>query len=127
MPGINKVMLIGHVGADPELRYLQDNVAVLRFSLATSEFIMKGGIRTEQTEWHQVVFWRSLAETGHKLLRKGKLVYLEGKCHTHSYEDKDGVKRYTTEVIAENFTLLGRNSDFEDQDKTFPTNTSFTG
>ncbi|WP_214072988.1 single-stranded DNA-binding protein [Mucilaginibacter sp. dw_454] len=113
MSGVNKVILVGHLGKDPELRYLPDNVAVLSFPLATSEFIVKNGVKTEQTDWHNIVMWRSLAEAGHKVLRKGKLVYVEGKLHTRSFEDKEGVKRYTTEVIPDNFIVLGRSSDFE--------------
>jgi len=113
MSGVNKVILVGHLGKDPELRYLADNVAVLSFPLATSEFIVKGGIKTEQTDWHNIVMWRSLAEAGHKTLRKGKLVYIEGKLRTRNFEDKEGIKRYTSEVITDTFTVLGRSSDFE--------------
>ena len=113
MSGVNKVILVGHLGKDPELRYLQDNIAVLSFPLATSEFIIKNGVKTEHTEWHNIVMWRSLAEAGHRSLRKGKLIYVEGKCRTRSFEDKEGIKRYTTEIIPEPFTLLGRSSDFE--------------
>ncbi|MEZ2334320.1 single-stranded DNA-binding protein [Mucilaginibacter sp. RCC_168] len=113
MSGVNKVILVGHIGKDPEFRYLQDNTAVLSFPLATSEFVIKNGIKTEHTEWHNIVMWRSLAEAAHKTLRKGKLIYIEGKCRTQSFEDKEGIKRYTTEIIPETFTLLGRNSDFE--------------
>jgi len=113
MSGINKVILVGHLGKDPEIKYLQDNVAVLTFPLATSEFIVKNGIKTEQTEWHNIVMWRTLAEAGHKVLRKGKLIYIEGKARTRSFEDKEGIRRYSTEIIPENFTMLGRNSDFE--------------
>ncbi|WP_419702004.1 single-stranded DNA-binding protein [Mucilaginibacter sp. NFX135] len=113
MSGVNKVILVGHIGKDPGFRYLQDNTAVLSFPLATSEFVIKNGIKTEHTEWHNIVMWRSLAEAAHKTLRKGKLIYIEGKCRTRSFEDKEGIKRYTTEIIPEIFTLLGRNSDFE--------------
>lgn len=116
MSGINKVILVGHLGKDPELKYLQDNVAVLTFPLATSEFIIKNGIKTEQTDWHNIVMWRSLAEAGHKMLRKGKLVYVEGKARTRAFEDKEGIRRYTTEIIPDNFTILGRHSDFETDD-----------
>lgn len=116
MSGINKVILVGHLGKDPELRHLPDDVAVISFPLATTEFITKAGTRTEHTEWHNVVLWRGLAEAASRLLKKGKLVYIEGKCHTRSYDDKEGIKRYTTEVIADNFVLLGRNSDFEEID-----------
>lgn len=113
MSGINKVILVGHLGKDPDFRYLPDHVAVLTFPLATSEFITKNGVKTEQTDWHNIVMWRSLAEAGFRSLRKGKLIYIEGKIHTRSFEDKEGIKRYTTEVTPDSFTVLGRSSDFE--------------
>src|ERR1700712_1818747 len=112
MSGINKVILIGHLGKDPDFRYLTDNVAVVSFPLATTEYLNKDGKRTEITEWHNIVLWRGLADAAAKLLKKGKLVYIEGKCRTRAFEDKHQIKRYTTEIVAENFTLLGRNSDF---------------
>ena len=124
MSGINKVILVGHLGKDPELRYLEDHVAVASFPLATSEFINKGSIRTEQTEWHNIVMWRSLAEAAHKILTKGKLIYVEGKLHTRSFEDKAGTKKYATEIIADSFTLLGRNSDFHDDEVVIKTSES---
>jgi single-strand DNA-binding protein len=108
-------MLVGHLGKDPDLRYLQNNVAVLSFPLATSEIIIKNGVKVEQTEWHNIVMWRGLAEAAEKTLKKGKLIYMEGKCRTRSFEDKNGVNRYTTEIVAESFTLLGRPSDFEQE------------
>jgi single-strand DNA-binding protein len=116
MSGINKVILVGHLGKDPDFRYLPDNVAVLTFPLATSEFVIKNGIKTELTDWHNIVMWRSLAEAGHKTLRKGKLIYIEGKIRTRSFEDKEGMKRYTTEIIPDIFTLLGRSTDFEKEE-----------
>ena len=115
MSGVNKVVLVGHVGADPELRKLAGDVSVTSFSLATSEMIKKNGVKVEHTDWHQVIMWRTLADVAAKLLKKGKLVFVEGKLKTRSFEDKDGVMRYTTEVVAENFTLLGRNSDFDER------------
>ena len=118
MSGINKVILVGHLGKDPELRYLNDNVSVVSFPLATTEMIIKEGKRTEQTEWHNIIMWRALADIAAKLLCKGKLVYVEGKLKTRFIEDKDGHKRYITEIIVENFKLLGRKSDFEEFDHT---------
>ena len=115
MSGINKVILVGHLGKDPELRLLDGNVAVTSFPLATSEAINKSGIKTELTEWHNIVMWRSLAECAVKVLKKGKLVYLEGKLRTRNFEDKAGVKKYVTEIVADNFKLLGRASDFESE------------
>src|SRR5476651_664882 len=113
MSGINKVILVGHLGKDPEIRQLEGGVSVASFPLATSETFNKDGKKVEQTEWHNIVLWRSLAEVAAKFLQKGKLVYIEGKLRTRSFEDKDGVKKYTTEVVAENFTILGRKTDFE--------------
>ena len=113
MSGINKVILVGHLGKDPEVRHLEGGVTVASFPLATSETYNKNGKRVEQTEWHNIVLWRGLAEVASKYLQKGKLVYIEGKLRTRSFEDKEKVKKYVTEVVAENFTMLGRKSDFE--------------
>ncbi len=112
MPGINKVILVGHLGKDPYLRLLENNIPVASFPLATSETFAKNGVKEEQTEWHNIVLWRGLAEASAKILKKGQLIYLEGKLRTRSFEDKDGVKRYTTEIVADSFNVLGRNSDF---------------
>lgn len=119
MSGINKVILVGHLGKDPEVRYLDGGVSVASFPLATSETFNKDGKKVEQTEWHNIVLWRSLADVAAKFLHKGKLVYIEGKLRTRSFEDKDGVKKYTTEVVAESFTMLGRKTDFE-PDEPYP-------
>lgn len=107
MAGINKVILVGNLGKDPEIRYLEGNVARVNFSLATTEsFRDKDGNRIEHTEWHNIVFWRSLAESANKLLKKGMQVYLEGKLQTRQWQDKDGHKRQTTEVVGEHFLVL---------------------
>lgn len=109
MAGVNKVMLIGHLGKDPEVRYLEGGVALARFSLATSEaYKDKNGNKVEQTEWHNIVMWRGLAEVAEKLLKKGMQVYLEGKLRTRAWNDKEGHKHYTTEVVADNVVLLGK-------------------
>ncbi len=113
MSGINKVILVGHLGKDPEVRHLDGGVSVASFPLATSETYNKDGKKVEQTEWHNIVMWRGLADIASKYLQKGKLVYIEGKLRTRSFEDKEGNKRYTTEIVAENFTMLGRKTDFE--------------
>ncbi len=114
MSGINKVILVGHLGKDPEIRYLEGGVSVASFPLATSETFNKDGRKVEQTEWHNIVMWRGLADVAAKYLQKGKLIYIEGKIRTRSFEDKEGIKKYITEIVAENFTMLGRKSDFED-------------
>ena len=113
MSGINKVILVGHLGKDPEVRHLEGNVTVASFPLATSETYNKDGRKIEQTEWHNIVMWRGLADVASKYLQKGKLVYIEGKLRTRNFEDKEGHKKYTTEIVAENFTMLGRKSDFD--------------
>ena len=105
--GVNKVILIGHLGADPEVRYTANGTAVAKFNLATTEsYNDKDGNRQEQTEWHRVVVWRKLAEICGQYLAKGKQVYIEGRLRTSSYE-KDGVKRYTTEIEAREMLMLG--------------------
>jgi single-strand DNA-binding protein len=114
MAGINKVILVGHIGKQPDLRYLDGDIAILTFPLATSDWITKDDVKVEQTEWHNIVMWRALAETGARLLRKGTLIYLEGKIRTRSFTDKEGVKKYTTEIIPEQFNLLGRSADFKE-------------
>ena len=108
MSGVNKVILVGNLGKDPEIRYLDNGVAVANFSLATTEnYKNKQGERVSQTEWHNIVFWRGLAEVAEKYLKKGDSVYVEGKLRTRRWEDKDGNSRYTTEILADNMTMLG--------------------
>ena len=108
MAGVNKVMLIGNLGKDPQVNYLDNGVAVANFSLATTEnYKNKEGERVSQTEWHNVVLWRGLAEVAEKYLKKGASVYIEGKIKTRKWEDKEGVTRYNTEILADNMTMLG--------------------
>ena len=114
---VNKVILVGNVGRDPETRYLDRNVAVSSFSMATTErgYTMQNGTQVpERTEWHNIVAWRGLAELAEKYIRKGSQLYVEGKLQTRSWE-KDGIKRYTTEVVAETIQLLGKRERQEDQ------------
>ena len=107
MSGVNKVILIGNLGKDPEVKYLESKVPVANFTLATnSSWKDKDGSKKEHTEWHNIVLWRGLAELAEKYLLKGDKIYLEGKLRTRSWDDKDNVKRYTTEVIGENMTML---------------------
>ncbi|NQD71041.1 single-stranded DNA-binding protein [Sphingobacterium shayense] len=117
MASVNKVILVGHLGKDPEVRYLDGNVTVCSFPLATSENYTKDGARVQHTEWHNIVMWRNLAEMAVKYLKKGKLVYLEGRLRTRNFEDRDGNRRFVTEIVGENFKLLGRPSDFNQQTK----------
>jgi single-strand DNA-binding protein len=112
MAGINKVILIGNLGKDPEVKYLEGGVAVAKFSLATSETIRdRNGNKTEQTEWHNIVLWRGLAEVAEKFLKKGSTVYIEGKIRSRSWEDKEGTKKYITEIVGDNLTLLNKREE----------------
>ena len=105
---VNKVILIGNLGKDPEVRYLEGGTAVANFSIATSEtYKNKNGELTTSTEWHNVVVWRKLAEITEKYLKKGNKIYIEGKLRTRSWQDQDGNTRYTTEIVADNLTMLG--------------------
>ncbi len=110
---INKVILVGNVGQDPEIRYIDSNVAVANFSLATTErgYKTQGGKEIpDRTEWHNIVAWRGLATLAENYIRKGTQLYVEGKIRTRSWE-KDGVKRYTTEIFADTIQLLGKRTD----------------
>lgn len=109
---VNKVILVGNLGKDPELRYTPSGTAVATFSLATTErFKDREGNRQEKTEWHNVVAWRQLAEICGKFLHKGKQVYIEGKIQTRSYDDRDGNKRYITEIVADQMQMMGSRDD----------------
>ncbi|MES2134552.1 MAG: single-stranded DNA-binding protein [Bacteroidota bacterium] len=109
MGGVNKVILVGNLGKDPEIKYLEGNIARANFSMATSEFHKdKSGNKIEQTEWHNIVVWRSMAESAEKLLKKGTQIYLEGKLQTRQWLDKDGNKRNITEIVGESFLILQR-------------------
>ena len=109
MAGVNKVILIGNLGRDPELKYLEGNIARVSFSLATSDsYKDKAGNRVDQTEWHNIIMWRGLAESAEKLLKKGTQVYIEGKLQTRQWNDKEGHKRNITEIVAESFNILQR-------------------
>ena len=107
---VNKVILVGHVGKDPEVRYLDKDVAVANFTLATTErgrTLPNGTQIPERTEWHNIVAWRGLADISEKYIRKGSQLYIEGKLQTRAWE-KDGIKRYSTEIYAETINLLGK-------------------
>ena len=109
MAGVNKVILVGNLGKDPEVRHLEGGAVVANFPLATTEsYKDKTGQRNEQTEWHNVVVWRGLAEIAEKYLKKGMTIYIEGKLRTRSWDDKEGHKRYTTEIVGDTFTILSK-------------------
>jgi single-strand DNA-binding protein len=108
MAGVNKVILVGNLGKDPEVRHLEGGNSVANFTLATNEYYKdKQGARVERTEWHNISAWRGLAELAEKYLKKGSQVYVEGKLRTRQYQDKDQQTRYITEIIAEEISLLG--------------------
>ena len=121
---VNKVVLIGNAGKDPEVRYLDNDTAVASFSLATSEsYKDKSGEWQTKTEWHNIVAWRNTAKYVENKVKKGMQIYVEGKITTRSWDDKDGNKRYTTEIIANTIRLLGKREDNGDSTATPAPNT----
>ncbi|HSC53883.1 MAG TPA: single-stranded DNA-binding protein [Phnomibacter sp.] len=112
MRGVNKVMLIGNLGKDPDVQLLEGNIAVAKFPLATTEsYKDKTGKLLSQTEWHMVVLWRGLAELAQKYLHKGSLVYIEGRLKTRTWDDKDGNKKFATEIVGENLIMLDKRAE----------------
>ena len=112
MRGLNKVTLIGNLGNDPSIQTLEGNIKVAKFSLATTEnYKDSNGQNQSNTDWHNIVLWRGLADLAEKFLHKGSLVYVEGKIKTRSYDDKDGQKKYVTEIVAEQLILLDKKTD----------------
>ena len=108
---LNKVQLIGNVGKDPEVRYLDSGVAVATFTLATTDraYTLANGTRVpERTEWHNIVLWRGLAEVAEKYVRKGDKLYIEGKIRSRSYDDQNGIKRYIVEIFGDNMEMLSQ-------------------
>ena len=108
---LNKVQLIGNVGKDPEVRYLDSGVAVATFTLATTDraYTLANGTRVpERTEWHNIVLWRGLAEVAEKYVRKGDKLYIEGKIRSRSYDDQNGIKRYVVEIFGDNMEMLSQ-------------------
>ncbi len=116
MSGVNKAILLGNLGKDPEIRRLDDGRAVANFSIATSEsYKNKAGEKVTNTEWHNIVLWSPLAEIAENYLKKGSQVYIEGKISNRSYEDKEGIKKYISEVVGRDITLLGRAPESQQQ------------
>jgi len=112
MAGVNKVILIGNLGRDPEIFTTESGIKRAKFTLATTEsYKGKDGNRVETTDWHNIVLWRGVAEVAERFLRKGSKVYLEGKIRTSSYDDKDGNKRYITEILGDNLVMLDSKRD----------------
>ena len=135
---VNKVILLGNVGKDPDVRYLENNVCVANFTLATTErgYTTQSGIQIpDKTEWHNIVVWRGLAEIAEKYVRKGTQLYIEGKIRTRSWEDQNKIRRYTTEIYVDNMELLGRRDGqsspscapvmSQSQNNSSPANTSY--
>ena len=115
MSGVNKVILIGNLGKDPDIRYLDNGVAVANMSIATTEnYKNKKGDRVSQTEWHEIVLWRGLAEIAEKYLKKGSSVYIEGKIRTNKWVDKEGVTRNKVEIMADKMNMLSKSINNED-------------
>lgn len=111
MSGVNKVILVGHVGKDPETKTIDQNVNITKFSLATTDsYKGKDGKKVETTEWHNIVLWRGLADVAAKYVKKGSHLYIEGKIQTRSYDDKDGNKKYFTEIVGSEMVMLGKKS-----------------
>jgi single-strand DNA-binding protein len=109
MRGLNKVTLIGNLGNDPNIQTLEGNIKVAKFALATTEnYKDSNGQNQSTTDWHNIVLWRGLADLAEKYLHKGSLVYVEGKLKTRNYDDKDGQRKYVTEIVAESFLMLDK-------------------
>ncbi|MEJ7609632.1 MAG: single-stranded DNA-binding protein [Ferruginibacter sp.] len=112
MRGVNRVMLIGNLGKDPDMQFLEGNIGVAKFSLATTEtYKDRSGRLISQTEWHTIVLWRGLAELAQKYLHRGSLVYIEGRLKTRSWEDKEGNKKFATEIVGDNLIMLDKKND----------------
>ena len=122
---VNKVVLVGHLGGDPETRFTPSGAAVANFNIATNEsWKDANGELQDKTEWHRCVMFGKTAELTGELLKKGQLVYMEGNLQTRNWEDKDGIKRYTTEVVCDMFTMLGRKMDTDNSQQAAPTSNS---
>ncbi len=115
MRGVNRVVLIGNLGREPDLQHLEGNIAVAKFPLATTEtYKDKNGTLVSQTEWHTVVLWRGLADLAQRYLHKGSLIYLEGRIRTRTWEDKDKNRRFSTEIIGDNLVMLDKRKEQND-------------
>ena len=121
MASVNKAILIGNLGKDPEIRYTPSGQAVASFPIATTRrWRDKDGQAQEQTDWHNIVVWGRQAENAKEYLRKGRPVYIEGRIQTRNYDDKDGVKRYVTEIVAQTVQFLGGRPDSDSGDRSAP-------
>ena len=129
MAGVNKVILVGRLGADPEMRYTNSGTGVCNFNLATSEnWTDKQGQKQERTEWHRIVVWAKLGELCNEYLKKGRQTYVEGRLQTRAWQDKEGNKRYTTEIVANTVQFLGsadRTASKAPEGESAPSETTF--
>ena len=125
--GVNKVILVGNLGQKPEMRYTATQTAVANLSIATTESWKdkESGENRDKTEWHRVVFFGNLAEIAEKYLDKGSSVYVEGKIQTRKWQDKDGIEKYSTDIISDSFTFVGSKSDTQSFDQSSKANESF--
>ena len=122
---VNKVILVGNVGKDPEVRYLEGGAAVCKFSMATSEvYKNRDGEKVTTTEWHNIVLWRGLAEIAEKYVKKGMQLYIEGRIKTRTYNDQDGNTKYITEIVGDSLQMLGKKSEDQAQSSGPPTHES---
>lgn len=109
---VNKVILVGNVGKDPETRYIDESTAITKFPMATSEtYKNRAGERVSTTEWHNIVLWRGLAQVAEKYVKKGTQIYIEGRIKTRSYDDAEGNRKYITEIVGDQMQMLGRKPD----------------
>ena len=117
MRGVNRVMLIGNLGKDPDIQFLEGNIAIAKFTLATTEsFKDRSGRLVSQTEWHTVILWRGLAQLAKKYLHKGSMVYVKGKLKTRSWEDREGNSKFATEIVGDNLIILDKKTDGSSDD-----------
>jgi single-strand DNA-binding protein len=120
MRGVNRVTLIGNLGKDPEIQMIEGQIPVAKFSLATTETHKdRSGNQVSHTEWHNIVLWRGLAELAQKYLHKGSMVYIEGRLKYRNWEDKDGTKKYITEIVGENLIMLDKKQDHQSRTDNF--------
>ena len=113
---VNKVILVGRVGKDPETKHLEGGTTLSKFPLATNEVYTKNGEKVENTEWHNIIFWRRLAEIAEEYVKKGDQLYIEGRIRTRTYDDQQGVKKYFTEIIGDNLQMLGKKQNDNNMD-----------
>lgn len=116
MKGMNRVIMVGNLGSDPEVKKLKEGIAVARISLATTEiYRLRNGSMHSDTQWHKIVFWRYLAELAEKYLRKGSLIYVEGRLKTRTFEDSRGIKNFVTEIVGDKLILLDKKAPAKDE------------